>query len=45
MGIGDGLKNQEIIKMKVSGLSNTEIGILWYQSEAEKIDKAIRSII
>ena len=45
LGLGDGFKNQEIMKMKVSGLSNNEIGILLYQSEAEEIKKAIKSII
>ena len=45
LGLGDGFKNQEIMKMRVSGLSNDEIGVLLYQSEAETIDKAIKSII
>ena len=45
LGLGDGLKNQEIMKMMVWGLQNTEIGILLYQTEAEKINKAIKSIV
>ena len=45
LGFGDGFKNQEIMKMKVLGLSNNGIGIILYQSEAEKINKAIKSII
>ena len=38
-------KNQEIMEFGVSGLSNHEIGILLDQNEAEKINKAIKSII
>ena len=45
LGLGDGFKNQEIMEIRVSGLSNNEIGILLYQNEAEKINKAIKSII
>ena len=41
LGLGDGFKNQEIMKMRVSGLSTNEIGILLYQSEAEKVNEAI----
>ena len=34
LGLGDGFKNQEIMRMRVSGLSNNEVSILLYQSEA-----------
>ena len=44
LGLGDGFKNQEIMKMRVSGLSSNEIGILLHQIEAEEIKKAITSI-
>ena len=45
LGLGDGLKNQEIMKIGVLGFGNNEIVILLYQSEAEKINEAIKSII
>ena len=45
LGLGDWFENQEIMEFGVSGLSNNEIGILLYQSEAEKVNKAITSII
>ena len=35
-GLGDGFKNPEIMKMKVSGLKKNGIGILVYQSEADE---------
>ena len=38
-------KNQEIMEFGVLGFSNNEIGILLYQNEAEKINKAIESMI
>ena len=38
-------KNQEIMEFEVLGFENNEIGILLYQNEAEKINKAIKSII
>ena len=41
----DTSKNQKIMKIMVLGLQNNGIGILLYQSEAEKNDKAIISII
>ena len=45
LGLGDGFENQDIMNMRVSGLSNNEIGILLHQNEAEQINKAIKSII
>ena len=41
----DTSKNPKIMKIRVSGLWSNEIGILFYQNEAEKINKAIKSII
>ena len=34
-GLGGGFKNQEIMEFGFSGLSNNEIGIVLYQSEAD----------
>ena len=45
LGLGVGFKNPEIIEMRSLGISNDEIGILLDQIEAEKINKAIQSII
>ena len=45
LGLGDGSKNPEIMKKRVWGFSNNEIGILLYKNEAEKMNKAIKSII
>ena len=45
LGLGDGFKNPEIMGFGVSGFSNNGIGIFLYQSEAEKISKAIESIL
>ena len=45
LGLGDGFKNQEIMDLGALGLSNNEIGILLYRSEAERNNKAIKSII
>ena len=44
LGLGDGFKNQEIMEFRVLSLQTNEIGILLYQSGAEKINKAIKSI-
>ena len=38
-------QNQEIMEFGVLGLSNNEIGILLYQSEAETINYDIKNII
>ena len=40
-----GLENQEIMKSQDFYVWNNEIGILLYQSEAEKINEAIKPII
>ena len=45
LGLGVGFENPEIMEFGVSGFSNTEIGFLLYQNEAEKIKKAIISLI
>ena len=39
------VKNQEIMKISSFDISNNEIGILLYQCEAEKINKAIKPIL
>ena len=41
----DTSKNPKIMKMKASGFSNNEIGILLYQIEAEKNNQDIKNII
>ena len=40
----DTSKNPQIMKIRVWGFSNNEIGILLYQIEAEKHKKAVQSI-
>ena len=47
LGLGalDTFKKPQIMTMSVLGLGNNEIGILLYQTEAEQINKAIKSII
>ena len=41
-GLGDTLKNQEIMEFRVSGLLDNEIGILSYRSQAEKSIKLLK---
>ena len=45
LGALDTSKNPQIMKMMVFGFKNNETGILLYQTEAEQINKAIKSII
>ena len=41
----DTSQNPKIMKMRIWGFQNNEIGILLYQDEVEKINKAIKRII